>query len=224
MAGIVEDVTERKRLERELAEVTAREQQRIGGELHDNLGQQLTGIGLLARGLQHKLQNNGSAQAATASELADAVTVAQQQLRLLLRGLMPVEVDASGLATALAELAEQTKRMCAVTCTLDCTEPVAVNGAATATHLYRIAQEAIHNAVRHAEAQQITIRLASENGTLTMEIHDDGSGISGPGQESHGMGLRLMNYRAEIVGATLDIQPAAGKGTIVTCRLSSTSN
>ncbi|MDH3717247.1 MAG: response regulator [Planctomycetota bacterium] len=219
VAGIAEDVTDRKQLERELAEVTAKEQQRIGGELHDNLGQQLTGIGLLARGLQRKLNVGGSAEAATAGDLADNVAVAQQQLRTLIKGLIPVEVDSSGLMAALAQLAEQTERMCAVDCTLDCAQPVEVDGAATATNLYRIAQESINNAVRHAKARKIMIRLTSGHETLIMEIRDNGIGLSSERDEAEGMGLRIMRYRAEIVGAALNIRAAEGGGTIVTCRL-----
>jgi PAS domain S-box-containing protein len=219
VAGIAEDMTERKKLERELAEVTAKEQQRIGGELHDNLGQQLTGISLLARGLQRKLKVGGSAEAAIAGELADNVAVAQQQLRALIKGLIPVEVDSAGLMAALAQLAEQTERMCEVDCTLDCARPVEVDGAATATNLYRIAQESINNAVRHAKARKIMIRLASDNEALIMEIRDNGIGFSSECDEAEGMGLRIMRYRAEIVGAALNVRAAEGGGTIVTCKL-----
>nr|NIL98898.1 PAS domain-containing protein [Planctomycetales bacterium]NIP71073.1 PAS domain-containing protein [Planctomycetales bacterium] len=219
VAGIAEDVTERKELERELAEATAREQQRIGGELHDNLGQQLTGISLLARGLEHKLADQGSSEAAAARELATNVTVAQQQLRTLIQGLIPVEVHPNGLMAALAQLAAQTQRICGVACILDCAQAVEVSGTATATNLYRIAQESIHNAVRHAKADKIMVRLAREDQTLIMQIRDNGVGMPDRLGEAEGMGLRIMRYRADIVGATLDIRPAEDRGTIITCRL-----
>ena len=218
VAGIAVDVTVRKQLERQIAEVTADEQQRIGAELHDNLGQQLTGVHMLTHSLQQRLEKLGLAEAAQAADVVENLAVAQHQLRLLIHGLIPVEVDSRGLSAALIHLAQDTEKMCDIACTVQCAQDVEVENASTATNLYHIAQESVHNAVRHAESQNISIELALKGDMLELRVRDDGRGIP-DSPNGDGMGLRIMHHRAEVIGGRLDIQQADGGGTLVTCRL-----
>jgi PAS domain S-box-containing protein len=217
VAGTAADITARKQLEREISELTVNEQRRIGHELHDSFGQQLTGIGLLARSLEKKLEATDCAEAA--AELAENLTVAQRQLRKLVKGLMPVEVDASGLMAALAQLATATERLCNVVCTFACDRPVAVENAGTATHLYQIAAEAVNNAVRHAGARHIRIGLTDSEGILKIQVRDDGVGLAEDYETGEGMGLRIMRHRAGVIGAAIDVRSADDGGTAVTCTL-----
>jgi signal transduction histidine kinase len=133
---------------------------------------------------------------------------------------MPVEVDPEGLRVALEELAARTSEQSGTLCKLDCTGPVEVANAVTATHLFRIAQEAVSNALRHGHARNIHIALSAEADTLTLSVRDDGVGLPGPLDETRGLGVRIMRNRAGLIGGTLTIGPSEGGGTLVTCILS----
>ena len=143
----------------------------------------------------------------------------QQELRAVLRGLLPVAVDTEGLMAALSDLADRTQQEGKVTCVFDCPKPVLVADNLIATHLYLIAQEAVHNAVKHARRQNIRISLES-NHLLVLRVQDDGIGMPSPAdREPRRLGLRIMRNRAAIIGATLTIEPAEPAGTVVTCAL-----
>jgi PAS domain S-box-containing protein len=219
VVGIAADITPYKDLQREIAESTAQEQQRIGQELHDNIGQQLTGIGLLARSLQRKLESAGSSAAAAAAELAENIGIAQGQLRKLIRGVMPVEIDANGLMAALDDLAKATEDISGVDCKFDCLAPVSIDDNMTPTHLYHIAREAVNNAVRHASAEEIHIRLEEINGAVIVQVWDNGCGIRKESTKADSMGLRIMRHRASVIGAFLDVRGGDEGGTVVTCTL-----
>jgi two-component system, LuxR family, sensor kinase FixL len=218
-SAIARDVSEHRRLQREVLEIAAREQQRIGQDLHDGTGQELTGLAMMAERLSGDLAERALPQAAMAAKIVDGLVKALNHVRALSKGLVPVEVDAEGLMVALADLAARTSEMHAVACVFECDEPVAVVDNHSATHLYRLSQETVTNAIKHGHAHHITIRLSNEDRYVTLRITDDGTGFSGNGQEATGSGLRIMRYRAELIRAKLTIDRGAARGTQVTCTL-----
>ena len=213
--GFVRDITERKRLEQEILEISNREQRRIGQDLHDGLCQELAGIQLMAEVLQQDLRSKRDST--QAGKIADSVRRAISHTRMLARGLSPVEVENNGLMSALHELAQNTAALFHIECVFDCPAPVLVRDNAAATHLYRIAQEAINNAVKHGRARRIIIRLTREGEIVRLTVQDDGNGFQPPAPGHHGMGLQIMKYRSEVIGAKLRVAPGAERGTVVTC-------
>jgi signal transduction histidine kinase len=211
-------VVERKRLEKQIAEMASHEQQRIGRELHDTVTQQLTGAEMMLEGLRQRLENQSSPHVQQAARIGQVVKDAQHQVRRLSRGLMPVEVDAAGLMNALQDLTDQTEQMHGIACDFQCDDDVFIRDSAAATQLYRIAQEAIHNAVKHAQPTRIAVSL-SANDRFRLTVQDDGVGVSGLGAERRGEGLRIMRYRAEVIGGRLEIASDKDAGTRVTCEL-----
>ena len=222
--GVVRDISERRRLEREILETSEKERRRIGQDLHDNLGQQLTGIGLLSRSLARKLKERGVPEAADAAEIEQLVKEADEQARGLARGLVPVDLEAKGLSDALRRLAGQTERLFDVRCSFQESGAAAVHDNTVATHLYRIAQETVSNAVKHGQADHVSLMLASGRRRLRLRVKDDGIGFPEEEvgkHESHidGMGVRIMHYRARLIGASLEIWSTPGEGTVVTCTM-----
>jgi PAS domain S-box-containing protein len=216
--GIHRDLTEQKRLERELVEVASQTQQRIGRDLHDSVAQELTALNLLAATLGETLETDPANAVKLLQRLEQGLRRSQQELRAVLRGLLPVAVDSSGLMAALAELANRTHQAGQVTCTFDCPEPVTVADNLTATHLYLIAQEAVHNAVKHGKPRNIRISLHADP-HLVVRVACDGIGMPAGAEANGGLGLRIMRNRAAIIGAHLTIEPAEPTGTVVTCQL-----
>ena len=215
--GIVRDVTDRKRLEEEIVAISGREQVRIGQDLHDDLCQRLAAIELMSGALERKLEKKSMPEAADAAKIAEYIRDAISQTRVLARGLSPVELEANGLMSALEELASTTEQRFGISCEFQCGERVLMDDNKVGTHLYRIAQEAIHNAVRHGRATRVTISLLRLADGIRLTITDDGAGFSGSAPGSAGMGLRIMKFRAGVIGGALEIQPAEERGTRVTC-------
>ena len=215
--GSTRDVSERKRFERELSEIASRQQQKMGQELHDGLGQELLGLRLMATSLAKSLQAQELTEAESARELTEALTEAQESVRALIRGIRPVEVDARGLMTGLAELADRTEQLAGIPCIFDCHRPTHLENNHTATQLFYIAKEAVGNAIRHARAEHIQIGLTRDDHQLQLWIRDDGKGIASELDQIAGMGIRIMRHRAAVIGAALTIEPANGGGTLVTC-------
>ena len=213
------DVTRRKDLELQVAEASEVERRKIGRDLHDMLGQSLTGLGYLIGGLADRLVDRSPQDAAAAEQLVETVNEAVGQVRALSRGLDPIGLDADGLINALDELAETFQNTSGIPCEFSCNCTVSLSEF-TATHLYRIAQEALNNVARHAQAQSVAVELTDSDGQFVLKIEDGGVGISDEARDSEGMGLRTMRYRASAIGARLTIRPAAGGGTVVTCTLS----
>ena len=216
--GFVRDITERKRLEKEILEISEREQRRIGQDLHDGLCQHLAGIEMLSQVLAQKLAKKSKDGAARATEIAKAVRESISQTRLLARGLSPVTLESEGLMSALTELALNTEKIFRVRCKFDCPEVVKLNDHAAATHLFRIAQEAVSNAIKHGKAKKISVQLREDAGHLRLRVSDDGVGFPGNFSTSTGMGLRIMQSRIGMVGGSVSIerQPAGGTGVIIT--------
>lgn len=222
--GVVRDISERRRLEREILEVSEEERRRIGQDLHDNLGQMLTGVGLLSRSLARKLRQAGAPGADEAATIEQFIREADEQARGLARGLVPVDLEAKGLADALQRLTDHTEALFDVRCVFRETASAAVHDNTAATHLYRIAQEAVHNAVKHGQAARITVMLAAGAERTRLRVKDDGVGFPENNAAVHesqagGMGVRIMHHRARMIGATLEIQSAPGEGAAVTCTL-----
>jgi PAS domain S-box-containing protein len=211
-------VVERQHLQQELIDAVWNQQRRFGQELHDTLGQQLTGIGMMAQSLARKLAAQQRPEAALVSEIAAMIQQAKQDGRQLAKGMFPVEVDAEGLRAALEELAETTRERYELQCKLKFDSRVDIRDNNVATHLFRIAQEAVTNAVKHSAGSRLEILLSVENSVPVLVVRDNGKGLSPPPVgESAGMGLRIMKYRANAIGAELSVQPADRGGTIIKC-------
>jgi len=217
--GIVRDITERKELQREVLEIAAAEDRRIGHELHDNTQQQLTGLGLLAQSLAENLACKSAPEAQIAARVARGIKEAAAHVHLLSRGLVPVDVDGEGLRAALTDLSKRVSDQYAVACCFHCEGRVDLLNNFAATHLFRIAQEAINNAVKHGHAKKIEISLTGTNETVILAVLDNGVGISANGDRPSGAGLRIMRHRADLIGAILRIHPAQTGGTVVQCQV-----
>ena len=216
--GILRDLTERRRLESELLAVSDREQRRIGQDLHDGLGQHLAGIELMSQVLEQKLAGGSRQAAANAGQIAKHVREAIDQTRALARGLSPVALEAHGLMAALQELAASTRSLFRLDCVFECPQTVLMRNNATATQLYRIAQEAVNNAVKHGKPSRIQIRLEESPGRITLRIINNGAGFSTQPRSGSGMGLRIMRYRAGVLRGTLEIHALEPRGVAVECR------
>ncbi len=216
--GVSFDISRRKKLEREVLEIAAREQRRIGQELHDSVGQELTGLGLMANALAQRLQD-AREQKQIALRLVEGFDRVRQQVRTLSRGLIPVQVEAKGLWAALDDLATTIGEQSGIEVTLDCSEGCDVEDHTRATELFHIAQEAVSNAVRHGYPRHVRMTVCSGADGLRLSIQDDGIGLQRRSAKCPGMGLSIMEYRAEQIGGALQVGPAEGGGTVVTCWL-----
>lgn len=217
--GIARDVSERRRLEQEILEVSETERRRIGQDLHDGLGQMLTGIGLLSQDLARDLKEEGHERADDIAEITQHVKKADQQARTLSHGLIPVDVEPNGLVEALRRLAQKVEQPFDIECSFQELGTVRIHESTVSTHLYRIAQESINNATRHADPDHVRITLASKDEYLQLRVEDDGVGFEAENPGEEGMGLRTMQYRARLIGGTLAIDSTPGDGTAVTCTL-----
>jgi signal transduction histidine kinase len=213
------DVTGRRRLERELMDVGADLQRRIGQDLHDGLGQMLTGVAFQARALEKRLARLCPQETPKAAAILSLVNDAISQTRALARGLSPVDVAEEGLMGALETCAANVQALTGIRCTFECPEPVPVADNDVATHLYHIAQEAATNAARHAHAANIVIGLSQRDGSMHLTVRDDGVGPPQNLGETPGLGLKIMGYRARMIGAGFEVTRNEGGGTTVLCVL-----
>jgi PAS domain S-box-containing protein len=211
------DITERKQLEKAILDISAREQRRIGQDLHDGLGQHLTAIAFMAKVHEARLAESESAETDAAAKIVKLVNEAIHKARELARGLLPVVSDAHGLMSALQLWAAEVEDLFGVSCRFRCAEPVLIHDIDVATHLYHIAQEAVNNAIKHGEAKKILIQLSTEADRGRLLIKDDGKGITQRIANSTGMGLHIMRYRSGMIGGTLELRRGARRGTIVSC-------
>jgi len=221
--GIGRDITERKRLEREILEISNKEQQRIGHDLHDGVCQQLAALAYRSHILARRLEEKGLGESADAEVLGDLINESLVQTRGVARGLFPVRLEENGLASALEELAANTGALYRIACTFSCEEPPPDVDNGVALHVYYIAQEAVLNAVRHGKATHISVALARTNQLLALTIQDDGSGFTLDDHTRVGMGIGIMGYRARVIGATLDLKSQPRQGTQIRCVFSSVS-
>src|SRR5271163_3957618 len=211
------DITERKHLEKAILDISAREQRRIGQDLHDGLGQHLTGIAFMAKVHETKLAEKNRSETEDAAKIVKLVNEAIHKTRELARGLLPVVSDSQGLMSALELWAAEVEDLFGISCRFQCETPVLIDDDTVATHLYHIAQEAVNNAIKHGDAQKILIRLKAEQGRGKLAIKDDGKGIAESSASTQGMGLHIMNYRAGMIGGVLEVRQDVTRGTLVTC-------
>ena len=215
--GIARDVTERKRLEREILEISNREQRRIGHDLHDGVCQLLAGVAYRIDILADQLQEKNMAEYSEAERVGSLINEAITQTRGVARGLFPVQLEENGLSWALEDLATNAGNIFRIKCDLAFSKPFPNVENDAALHLYYIVQEAVLNAAKHGNATQINISLDRKDDRFALNIQDDGSGFETANGNPTGMGIRIMRYRARVIGATLDLKSKPGQGTQVTC-------
>ncbi len=231
--SMIENITEQKNLERQMLEIAAMERQRIGHELHDGLGQFLAGVAFKVKALEVALEaSNGAIPSDRKDDvktLSALMREALSQTRRLAHGLQPIELEGRGVISALSTLADMSENMFDVDCHFECNQTHLPLRPEAALALYRIAQEAIHNAVNHGAAKRIRVELAVDGSEVNFSISDDGKGFRLPppaptvvNDSSHvltggGMGLRIMEYRARAAGGQFEIKPNAPRGTNVIC-------
>ncbi len=217
--NILRDITERRDLEKEIQEISEKEQRRLGQDLHDGLGQSLTGISFLTKVLQQKLASQKSDEEKDAALIVKLIKQALLQAREVARGLCPTVLDTNDIQAALEQLSENLKKYFSVASHAYCDSAIKIKDNAVAVHLYRIAQEATTNAIKHGHAKKIWINLKQTQGVITLQIRDDGVGFAKVKIKVKGMGLRVMQHRARMIGATLDVASVKKGGTTVTCTL-----
>lgn len=215
-AQITRDVSELRSLEKELLEISEREQMRIGHDLHDGVGQELTGIALLTQNLRQRLAAQNVPEEAQAARIASLVNRSIEQVRKLARGFSPMELGPRGLETSLRDLAAKVQSSMHRKCAFTCRGSIGIADEAAALHLFRIAQEAVNNSVRHSQARQIRIELDTIDGATTLAVHDDGIGMPESKRRGKGIGISVMQYRARMIGGSLEIGSSPG-GTSITC-------
>jgi PAS domain S-box-containing protein len=219
MFAFVHDISEQRRLEREVLNSVLEERSRFGRELHDGLGQQLTALEMMAHGLVRSLKTVAPVAAKTAEEISMYIRRAVTQTRQLAHGLAPVGVEAEGLMVALNELTRMTTSA-GVQCEFVCPEPVRIADSSVASHLYRVAQEAVNNVLRHAGASRIEIHLEERAGVVGLMIQDNGKGFPRKLPGRGGMGLEVIRHRARLIGARLVVDSKPGKGVRIVCSFS----
>ena len=209
---------EHRRLEAEIISVGERERHSIGADLHDNLGQQLTAIELMCSAL--KMDAAGHPPLARGlEELARLLREAVMQTRLLAHGLVPIGGGPDALQTSLAELAARTNSLGRLRCRFECPDSVTLTDPVRSVHLYRIAQEAVNNALKHARARSVLVRLVRKGSTLVLDITDDGTGLPAGAPKPEGVGVGVMQHRARLIGAGLDVVSESGRGVTIRCTL-----
>jgi len=208
-------IVERKRLQEGYSEAVWQQQRRTAQELHDGLGQSLTGLWLLGTSLRDSLREGE--QARLAGKLADGLGKVLEEIRAIAKGVFPVDLDSQGLMAALKALVQDMGAASGVACRFECPDPVLLDDNRTAMHLFRLAQEALTNAIKHGKPREVVVSLRPTGEGVQLTIADDGIGIPAPGDRKEGAGLRLMRYRAAAMDAILRIDSNGGHGTMVTC-------
>jgi PAS domain S-box-containing protein len=216
--AVAMDVTERIRLQREILEISDREQARIGQDVHDGLCQQLIGITLKANALEQSLTAQQRQEAVAMRKICGLLDEAITESRRVCRGLYPIRLRTEGLVPALEELASTTSERHPVQCRCEAASPGLHCDVTIATHLYRIAQEALNNALKHSGASNLSIQLAESEGAIVLQIKDNGKGLDAKSGRGSGMGLHIMDYRARLIGGSLQLQ-SDRNGTTVFCRV-----
>lgn len=220
--GFVHDISAQRRLERELQQIALEERRRFGQELHDGLGQQLTALEMMTHTLARELKTAAPAQAKSAFGITDYIRRAITQTRELAHGLSPIAAEGEGLMDALVELARMTTST-GIACDFQCPQTVTIGDSGVAAHLHRIAQEAVTNALKHAKAKQIRLRLEDHGTAIELSIEDDGRGLPRRKSSQGGMGLQIMQHRARLIGGILSVESVAKKGVRVVCLLPKSS-
>lgn len=212
-------IEERKRLENELLEIAENERRSIGFDLHDDLGQKLTGVSLMLKGLEQRLAADQHTCVAEARKIQTLVDEVIHHTHDLAHQFSSLDVTGDDLTSVLRGLAGNVKKLFGISCSLSIKGGLPELPPNTAAQLYKIAQEAVSNAIKHGKATQVVISLTRHNNQLVITVKNDGLPFSQPAHAKNRMGLRIMNYRASTIGATLDIKPLDKSGTLVSCVL-----
>jgi PAS domain S-box-containing protein len=212
-------LAERRRLEHELLEITDKERRRIGLDLHDDLGQKLTGIALMSKGLAMRLAKNGSAESQEASRIQNLIQETMNQTRELSHDLVTLDLREKDLISAMEDLVRHLQRTFEISCNFVCTTPVPTLDANVVTQLYKITQEAVTNAIKHGKSKEVEIRLRNGGDTLALSIRNAGLPFPEVVDHNAGIGLRIMSYRAHLIGATFEVKPGEQEGAVVLCKL-----
>jgi signal transduction histidine kinase len=218
-SALTGEIEERVRLQKELVDIGEQTQRQIGHDLHDVLGQHLTATAFAGQVLTEQLESKAPSEVAAARHLVKLIEESISITRQFARGLQPLEMKPEGLMDGFQELAQSTSERFKISCEFECPEPVFLNDTGSSTQLYRIAQEAVTNAIKHGGAKFINISLEKNDTTTTLTITDDGVGLPGTMAGGVGMGLRIMAYRASMMGAVFNIERLPDAGTRVTCKL-----
>jgi PAS domain S-box-containing protein len=218
------DITGHRHLEKEILEITERERKLIGQEMHDSMGQVLTGVAVKSKGLALKLKDKSLPESKGALTISRLAGQAIAQMRDLARMLYPVDIEAGGLVSALQMLASNAEKILDVRCRFLCNQSVSVNTMVEAKQLYRIAQEAVTNAAKHGKARTITIELSSTEDVCILSVKNDGRDFQKPSRTKNGLGLKIMEYRANLIGGVLEIRKGNKHGTVVTCTVPNRSD
>lgn len=213
------EIAERKKVEKEILEVAQKEQRRLGSQLHDGLCQELTGILMFAKGLTQKMERENRFDIAELKQISDLLDSAVSQARNTARGLYPGELHENSLMDMLEELTSSTQNLSGISCRFHCPEPVFIPSNDNATHLYKIAQEGILNAVKHSKTQSIEVSLTKNGNNIVLTIKDEGVGYVDDPEYSKGIGLKIMKYRAHMMDASFQIGPNVPHGIMLTCIL-----
>ncbi len=211
------DITERKKLEREILQISNREQRRIGHDLHDGVCQQLAAIAYRVDMLADQLAEKQIPEADETIRIGGLVNEVMAQTRSVARGLFPVRLEEAGLVLALEEIAVNAGRLFRIHCEFSCVTPHPQLETTAALHLYYITQEMVLNAVKHGKATEISVTITRHQERFLLTVRDNGQGFAITDRASDGMGIRIMRYRAQVIGATLDLKSEPGKGTQVIC-------
>jgi signal transduction histidine kinase len=214
-----EEIMERRRVEKEVLEISQKEQRKFGSQLHDGFCQDLTGILMLMKALFKKMEKKNQPESFELKKMMEILNQSIDQARDMAHGLYPVKLEGTSLMQSLRELASQTQKLFNISCRFDCPEPILIDDNNIATHLYRIAQEGINNAVKHGKAKEIEISLTQNDGETTLAVIDNGIGLTEDPKNSKGIGLHIMKYRARMMEASLQLEPNSSQGVILKCRL-----
>lgn len=212
-----DDISKRVQLEREIVDVSAREQQRFGQELHDGLSQRLTGLKFKASLLEYQLQSRNLPEANDAKAISKLLNEATDEASGLARSVRPVETEARGLMMALGELATRASNTHRIKCVCLFRRPVFLHDNNVATHVYRIAEEAVANALQHGDATDIRLTLAETKDCVTLTVRDNGRGLPKNFLEDGGLGLHMMRYRARMIGGSVELRRDTPRGTVLSC-------
>ncbi len=218
IAKRIGEIIERKLLEKQVIEISEWEQRRIGQDLHDSLSQQLAGIAFLCKVIQKKIAISSPEETKELEEIISLIDNAITKTKSLARSLYPVRLEAHGFTTAIDDLANNIERIFGISCRFQYEEPFPIYDNIVSTHLYRITQEAVNNAIRHGKASEIIISLENNGDEATLTVKNNGKPFRRTSKDSHGMGISIMKYRAGIIGASIDIRKGIEGGTLVTCR------
>ncbi|WP_440998793.1 PAS domain-containing sensor histidine kinase [Fodinibius sp. SL11] len=221
LTGVVNDISERRRLEQEILRISEEERRNLGQDLHDGLGQMLTGIHLISKNLARKLESNGIPGSDELQEISDLIKEADEYAKALAHGLVHIDFKEEGLNTALEQLAQQVEKLFDVSCVVSNKEKINLHNNMQGMNLYRIAQESISNAVKHGRASNIRIDLKTENGSLKLSVKDDGIGFteSRNKKKKTGMGINIMRYRANMLSGRIEIFETENQETKVVCTI-----